>query len=45
VNSLVPSKPTIINSIGGLVVPPITSGKWHGRSLQIRYDVLKQCPI
>jgi hypothetical protein len=33
VNSQVPSKPTVINSIGGLVVLPISSGKWHGKSL------------
>ncbi|GJM84512.1 hypothetical protein PR202_ga00190 [Eleusine coracana subsp. coracana] len=36
VNSQVLSKPTVINSIGGLVVPPISSEKWHGKSLQIR---------
>ncbi|KAF8720489.1 hypothetical protein HU200_023734 [Digitaria exilis] len=36
VNFQVPSKPTDINSIGGLVALPISSGKWLGKSLQTR---------
>uniref|UniRef100_A0A804LZT9 Mannan synthase 7 n=1 Tax=Zea mays TaxID=4577 RepID=A0A804LZT9_MAIZE len=39
VNYQVPSKPTVINNIGGLVVPPISSGKWHGKSLRTSIPV------
>lgn len=40
VNYQVPSKPTVINNIGGLVVLPISSGKWLGKSLQTRFVFL-----
>ncbi|KAF8722781.1 hypothetical protein HU200_021906 [Digitaria exilis] len=42
VNFQVPSKPTDINSIGGLVALPISSGKWLGKSLQTSFFFVRR---